>query len=309
MEIPDVIRTCVGFVGVRTSLADPIPVGTFFYVVHDNAGYVVTAAHVFEGVRAHSRDALLYLRINLAKTGSIWASTPLTEWVAHSDLGIDLVACPIVFEPSVVDLRAFPMASAATRPVVQQHNIGLGDEVFLTGLFVRHYGLSRNIPIVRTGAIAAMPEEPVPWRRPTPDGPKDVEMEAYLIEARSIGGLSGSPVFAYVSNMRAGSLRLGVGPQYFLLGVMHGHWDAPPDETPQDLALTAEMKLESVNMGIGIVVPVDALLDLLNREPFASARAMRDEVGRRATESTRDSASSTADGAPPAAQSPDASQG
>jgi hypothetical protein len=49
------------------------------------------------------------------------------------------------------------------------------------GLFSEHQGAERNIPIVRVGNIAAMPEEPVlttSWGA----------IDAYLIEARSIGG-------------------------------------------------------------------------------------------------------------------------
>jgi hypothetical protein len=54
-------------------------------------------------------------------------------------------------------------------------------------------GRKRNIPIVRTGNISMIPSEKVPGiqiRRG-----ESVESEVYLIEARSVGGLSGSPVF------------------------------------------------------------------------------------------------------------------
>src|SRR5436309_3387462 len=71
--------------------------------------------------------------------------------------------------------------------------IGPGDEVFMTGLFTRLEGRSRNIPIVRMGKVAMMPgEEMLPdakisgWRG---------GIEAYLVEARSAGGMSGSPAF------------------------------------------------------------------------------------------------------------------
>ena len=51
-----------------------------------------------------------------------------------------------------------------------------------------------NLPIVRLGAIAAMPGEYIKtdWGC----------LRAYLIEARSIGGLSGSPVFIRVGTTR-----------------------------------------------------------------------------------------------------------
>ena len=64
----------------------------------------------------------------------------------------------------------------------------MGDEVFVVGLFRHRHGTQRNIPIVRVGNLAALTEEKV--------ATNDFGLvDAYLIEARSIGGLSGSPVF------------------------------------------------------------------------------------------------------------------
>ena len=83
--------------------------------------------------------------------------------------------------------------------------IRVGSPVGLTGLFVHHHGSSRNIPIVRSGNIAAMTDEPVSTRRGL--------MTAFLVEVRSIGGLSGSPVFA------EGVAETGV------IGLVHGHFD------------------------------------------------------------------------------------
>jgi hypothetical protein len=74
-------------------------------------------------------------------------------------------------------------------------------------------------------------------------------MEAYLAEGRSIGGLSGSPVF--VRNTvnipipgPEGKVKYisGVGGVH-LLGLMHGHWNA---SSP---ALNTE-EAEVVNMGV-----------------------------------------------------------
>ena len=80
----------------------------------------------------------------------------------------------------------------ATDKVINDNAIGVGDEVFLTGLFANHIGQQRNLPIIRVGNIALMPEEPV-------QHPSLGPIDAYLIEARSIGGLSGSPVFVHLA--------------------------------------------------------------------------------------------------------------
>ena len=40
-----------------------------------------------------------------------------------------------------------------------ENEVALGDEVIVSGLFKHHFGKSRNIPIVRTGNLAALSEE------------------------------------------------------------------------------------------------------------------------------------------------------
>jgi hypothetical protein len=87
-------------------------------------------------------------------------------------------------------MQSVAIENFATDQVIQQENIGIGDEVFAVGLFNQKWGNERNIPIMRTGIIASMPEEPLL-------GEIDTPYDAYLAELRSIGGLSGSPVFVY----------------------------------------------------------------------------------------------------------------
>ena len=90
------------------------------------------------------------------------------------------------------------------------------------------------------------------------------DMEAYLIEARSIGGLSGSPVFVNLgtSRLKDGQVHLSTRRYNFhLLGLMHGHWDVPlleVDGTSED-----SVGQRKVNMGIGIVVPAKKILEAL----------------------------------------------
>ena len=154
------------------------------------------------------------------------------------------------FEANELDHRVFPIAGFATKEKVELEKIGLGEETIIAGLFAPHHGNTKNIPIVRIGSIAAMPEEKVITRIG--------QIDAYLVEARSIGGLSGSPVFVNMGIMRDrggvleiekrvdGTRSLGT---IYLLGLMHGHYDE-----------------EKVNMGIGIVVPATKILEVINQE-------------------------------------------
>ncbi len=68
------------------------------------------------------------------------------------------------------------------------------------------------MPIVRHGAIAAMPGEPLYDRK------TGLSFRGYLLEVRSTGGLSGSPVVAYL-----GYDRDAAG---------HNKMQSSPDEAP-----------------------------------------------------------------------------
>jgi hypothetical protein len=101
-----------------------------------------------------------------------------------------------------------------------------------------------------------------------------------LIEARSIGGLSGSPVFVRETiNLKTGDDEFlsGLGPIY-LLGVIHGHWDIPPD-AKNDIRVVDETG--SVNMGVAIVTPASKLLDVINQDELMEARRQAAEDRKR----------------------------
>lgn len=162
--------------------------------------------------------------------------------------------------------RFTTVEDAVTTDVLQTQVVGPGDEVFLPGLFVNHYGAQRNEPIVRLGNIAAMPAEPVRTKMLG-------AIDAYLIEARSVGGLSGSPVFLnlgivrHTSNAPGAELRFHTGQRtWYLLGVVHGHWQAEHEDVEVDAASATE----HVNMGIAVVTSIDRVISLLQADPLKS---------------------------------------
>jgi hypothetical protein len=91
-------------------------------------------------------------------------------------------------------------------------------------------------------------------------------MEIYLIESRSIGGLSGSPVFV-LKEFEIGRWRVR------LVRLIHGHWDAPA-ETIVD----ATTKARDVNVGIAMVAPAKKILETINQTGLAK---IRDEIEQR----------------------------
>jgi hypothetical protein len=143
--------------------------------------------------------------------------------------------------------------------------IELGDDIVFPGLFHPHIGTARNIPIVRTGIIAALREEDVENR----DGHM---MDAYLVESRSIGGLSGSPVFVDLAAikrahqpthglMAAGSEMMPLWGRFRLIGVIHGHFDWN-DKVP-DTAIPLKDSEQGINTGIAIMIPSQKILENL----------------------------------------------
>jgi len=295
MKVPDEIRKSVAFVGYQVN--DQIKLaGTAFFAADPIADteasliWLVTAAHVINGIRTAAPASKVYVRMNTCDGGTTWLETDYGDWIIHN--AADLAVLNYAPSHDLVDYRVAPLGPGgpATDEIIQREGIGVGDEVFLAGLFINHVGSRQNIPIVRMGNIAAMPGEPIHL-------PRWGSMAAYLVEARSIGGLSGSPVFVHLGVVRykpgdpSPGLVTSSNPHgnFYLIGVMHGHFDGrltDVDATPDDF------ERERVNMGIAIVVPVQCLLELLATPELQTRKdRLREEflAKRRAVPETADS--------------------
>ena len=176
--------------------------------------------------------------------------------------GVDLALVPLA-PPKPYQYKHVGIDSFATASVVEEEGIGVGDALVVPGLFTPRAGTKRNLPIVRRGNLAAMPEEPFVDDYGQP-------YQAYLAELRSIGGLSGSPVFVFLEPGRvAPGGSIVMGRKFFLLGLIRGHWDLTLERA--DVQLTHE-EVASLNRGIAIVVPVTELCDLLMRDDLRKER-------------------------------------
>ena len=259
--------------GYRAASGDMQVAGTVFFVSYQidqsdiNALYAITAKHVVDAIRTRGDGLHGYYRINMKDGTAKWVQFDLSGCVFHpDDPSVDVALVPAIGTNPQADMLYYDMAGSLTDAVISEQQVGPGEEVFVTGLFVSHFGRERNIPIIRTGNIAAMPEEPI-------ETASGLLMDAYLVEARSIGGLSGSPVFANLGIVRAlgGAVKhatKGVGI-YYLMGLMHGHFDVTAiDENSLD-ALPLK---ERVNMGIAIVVPVGKILEVITQPRMKDER-------------------------------------
>jgi hypothetical protein len=260
MQVPDEVRKCVCFVYYRKE-GRFRAAGTAFFSAHPvpgtagGRGGTVTARHVIDGIMGSSDDGKVLLRLNRRGGGLAAIETEAADWLVHPEgPSADVAVYPWLPPLADLDHLVYTAEQAVTDDLLRQEQVTTGDEVFLAGLFVNHFGVDQNIPIVRVGNIAAMPGEPVN----TQLGP----MDAYLVEARSIGGLSGSPVFLNLGIHRQAAAGAGFTfgrVHVYLLGVMHGHWDTAIDVLGN----------EAVNMGIAIVIPISKVLELFeSREEF-----------------------------------------
>jgi hypothetical protein len=178
--------------------------------------------------------------------------------------------------------------------------IGLGSEIAIIGLFRSHYGKNHNVPIVRVGNIAAMPGEPIHTEY-------SGYIDAYLVEARSIAGLSGSPVLAIPDSALALAEMMGKRRTDIqgtaLLGLMHGHFDVR--NLNEDVVSDSDIPERGIHTGIGVVVPAEKFVETLRHPDLTAMRKnivekMREEKG--ATADIADDA--TADAAKPSDANP-----
>ena len=230
--------------------------------------YLVTAKHIIEEICKPPKNGKIYVRANVKQGGATHISTSLSDWHLASaeaaEKEVDVAVMP--FELDGLDFMSIPVESAATYKRIQDENISIGDEICIIGLFTRLEGEHRNMPIARIGNIAAFPEDKVRTKAGL--------IDAYLVEARSIGGLSGSPVMVNITGFRPPDharpepgVRINI---FFWLGLIHGHWDT---ELSGDYSATEDtFNNEKLNMGIAVVVPVDKILEVLNHEKLSKER-------------------------------------
>jgi hypothetical protein len=282
MRVADYVLNCIGFVCETATRdesgpkGDPYATGFFISVPSSARGgrylYFVTAKHVAKDLN----DKDIHIQVNKRGGGltEVVAVDPPMWYLHPSDDTCDIALTLVAANPEA-EFMSIPIEHMLTPEAIKELGIGIGDEVYSVGLFTEIDNPSRNIPILRHGNISMMPTEQIQ----TELGFADV----YLIEARSIGGMSGSPVFVRpTGKIPAGILPDGsieglltIRDNTKLFGVVHGHWDVREADINK-YPVTQDRK-HGVNYGIAIVVPAIKLIETLNRKELSEARMKHDE--------------------------------
>ncbi len=263
MRFPEVGRRCVIYIGERASDGNFVAKGTGFLVEVIRGKrpryYLVTAHHVIRRFPNPSRFAI---RLNETKDGRAheYQSKGRHRWFGHpKDRSVDAVVYPWTQGTNKFQFTAF----SSERFVVPggNHDVGVGDEVNIVGLFRKLAGSERINPMVRTGHIAMMAEEKF-------DSSNYGKALFHWIESLTIKGFSGSPVFArqtvgielpHAERDQAKWLR-GAGDLY-LLGLLRGILSVKVQEELTGI----KDKDQRWHSGISMVVPAHQILEILNQ--------------------------------------------
>jgi hypothetical protein len=279
MHIPDDIRKSIIFVGFN---ADEHfrAIGSAFLMTYADGVYIVTARHV---AMAFGEDPF-FIRLNTVAGGCTTIPvdpTPATgfRWYYHPDDNVDLAVLPYHYK---IDRRQFDHMQLTARILagpsfLREWGIGPGEMCYVIGLFRLMAGKKRNLAIVHSGNIAAMPgDELIPvadWLE-TSASPKTRYVEGFLVEISSLTGLSGAPVIVRPNIRVEGHTVMGehsvaaYSQSIFLLGVWQGAWDAKPNEV-----MSVEKGMDvRVSVGMGVVVPAAKIVELLGTTEVTEER-------------------------------------
>jgi hypothetical protein len=261
---------------------------------------LVTAQHVVSDIP----DQKIAVRVNLKDGTSKIHQIDKRSAITFKDNAIDLMAFPFGIDPIAHDIYVIPLTSSSWEEQIAGFgDPGPGDEVCVVGLYTTHFGHVRNIPVVRIGHLAAMPEEKVMTDRGYVMG--------YLIECHSIAGLSGSPVYWNVPQFRMKDGKFQHIHTYVPLGILIGYHviESREDEiaVPQFQQTEEDRqygepsnKVDERRTGFGVVLPIQHIYGIFESEEIQKVMAENVGEARKKSGYRPASAIPTVDVAPPA---------
>jgi hypothetical protein len=141
--------------------------------------------------------------------------TPEGVWVFPDDGSVDLAATQFGLSNTDFDFLPISTDQFVTQEMIQKNEVVEGDPVIFTGLFIQYTGTTMLEPVVRSGAIAMLPEDLIQTTLHRLG-------HVYLAEVHAFGGNSGSPMFVDVNKFKS-----GIGYDYRLLGSLPAKYQKP----------------------------------------------------------------------------------
>jgi hypothetical protein len=283
MIIDPQFRKCVTYLFLDlkdddTGKIDRKPIATAFFVCvpilggNAQAVYIVTARHTIRRSRPYGT---LSVRFNLTDGSYIDMPSPQDNWSEHPTT--DVAVCATLV-PVKHDTKWLPISMFENQKFIIANTVREGDDVFFCGMFKPFPGIEKMQPLIRFGNISLMPYEKIYLQ----DSPEDAPYlaDAYLVEARSWGGHSGSPTFLYFKPDRnPGTINIvsgAGGPPTVLLGLVSSHYQLQEDVRFQGDVLGSG-KVD-INAGIATVIPARFISELLLGDEYMEQRKGIEEI-------------------------------
>ncbi|MCJ7588694.1 MAG: hypothetical protein MUQ00_12455 [Candidatus Aminicenantes bacterium] len=253
------------------------PIGTAFIVGYPVPGkpgqsvpLVVTAKHVIgDRMKVFGRFSTQEGKATATFEYDLTALRRAGDYWEHKDSGVDIVVFRTPhFEQA--KYQVVPLELIASKEAFRAESIQTTDRVVYPGLLVNFMGLSRNYPIVRSGSIALIPDEPVPMRYLVGSKTIETQQEAILIDGTAVAGESGSPVFLWPGPRLQGNAFTVGGTKPLVLGVLHGFYLARQREI-KNIQTTRLVQGFAENSHIAIVFPSWKLREIIEL-PAVAAR-------------------------------------
>jgi len=237
--------------------------------------YVVTNAHVIEG-------GCDVLRVNTHAGHHYTMPMSRDGWFLHPD-GDDLALAPLGLNKALLRYTYVPFEMAVPKVIMDDGHLGIGDEAFFIGRYVYRDGRASNTPAARFGAIAQVGGDPIFQKE------RGFRQESILVEAHSLSGFSGSPVFAYrgarfapaEGDPNRASIIPQVGTRVYLLGVDWGSdpWTADVLDKGTHEAVEPGQYVQA-SSGMSMIVPAWKLRGALDHPDLVRFREIRETLMR-----------------------------
>jgi len=237
-----------------------VPLGTAFWVGSRNQGiFLISNKHVFS-----KRDRIA-LRVYQAGGGSsvlflieLNNAKGIAKWIGHPDSRVDIAA--IKLNPDSIQIINDVNPKITTIPFslfAKSSDVVEGDDVFFIGFPLGLRTTENSFPLLRAGTVSLLPTEDflVSANQDT------LGRHIVLLDAMSVGGSSGSPVF-----LKPGVNRpflqenvITAGTESKFIGILSGHLiDFQPVATPFGEGVVKG------NAALAIVHPASQILETIN---------------------------------------------